>query len=190
MADEKKDETEEMLEEYIKIKRKEKKEKEKEEAKKEEEKVEIIEEEGKVGYVVKIKPELDEKTKRALKLREKQKRKQPKFRRQEWFRYKRLGEKWRRPKGLHSKMRKNLKYRPPLVRIGYRKVKAARGLHPSGFEDVLVHNLKELQALDPKKQAARIASGVGARKRKEMQEYAREHNIRVLNWKKIKGVEE
>ncbi|MEM0150582.1 MAG: eL32 family ribosomal protein, partial [Thermoplasmata archaeon] len=31
-------------------------------------------------------------------------RKRPLFRRQEWFRYKKLGEAWRRPKGKHSKM--------------------------------------------------------------------------------------
>ena len=145
--------------------------------------MEIVEgEEGKAGYVVKLKPKLDDETKSALRLREKQKKQQPAFRRQEWFRYKRLGESWRKPRGLHSKMRRNKKYRPPRVRVGYRKVKAVRGLHPSGFEDILVYNLKELQVLDPKTQAARIGGGVGYRKRKKLQDYAEENNIRVLNW--------
>jgi len=192
--DGKESEIDDQLEEYIKLKRKKKKAKKAKEPEEEEEKeaeseeeVEIVEEEeGKAGYVVKLKPELDDETKSALRLREKQKKQQPAFRRQEWFRYKRLGESWRRPRGLHSKMRRNKKYRPPLVRVGYRKVKAARGLHPSGFEDILVYNLKELQALDPKTQAARIGGSVGDRKRKELQDYAEEHKIRVLNWKEVK----
>ena len=85
-------------------------------------------------------------------------------------------------------MRRNKKYRPPRVRVGYRKVKAVRGLHPSGFEDILVYNLKELQVLDPKTQAARIGGSVGYRKRKKLQDYAEENNIRVLNWVLEKAV--
>jgi len=189
VEDESKDggsEEDKALEEYIKLKRKKKEEEEVSEEAKEEEEVEIVdEEEDEKGYRVKLKPELDDETKKALKLREQQKKKQPAFRRQEWFRYKRLGESWRRPKGLHSKMRKNLKYRSPRARVGYRKVKAARGLHPSGFEDVLVHNLKELQEVNPKTQAARIGRTVGNRKRKDLQEYAKEKNIRILNWKEV-----
>ncbi|NLU04262.1 MAG: 50S ribosomal protein L32e, partial [Methanothermobacter sp.] len=54
-------------------------------------------------------------------------------------------------------------------------------LHPSGYEDVLVSNMRELEALDPEKQAARIASAVGARKKTLMLEKARELGIKVLN---------
>ncbi|MCD6106274.1 MAG: 50S ribosomal protein L32e, partial [Thermoplasmata archaeon] len=53
-----------------------------------------------------VKPSLSAEEKRLLELRNRLNRKRPEFRRQEWFRYKRLGEKWRRPRGLHSKMRK------------------------------------------------------------------------------------
>ena len=179
------DDANEMLEAYIKEKSasKDKKEKEAVEetsgSKKEE--VEIVEEGEEVGYVPKLKPELDDETKKALKLRAKQKKQQPNFRRQEWFRYKRLGESWRRPKGLHSKARMNFGYRAPLARIGYRKVSTARGLHPSGFQDILVHNLDELKAINPKIQAARIASSVGYRKRLVFHQYADDHNIRILN---------
>ncbi len=182
-------ETDQAVEEYLKKKRASKEEPaEEEEAPVDEEKaekVEILEEEEKVKYPLKQKPELSEATRKALELRKEQQSKLPRFRRQEWYRYKRLGTKWRRPKGLHSKMRKNLKYRPPRARVGYGKVKKARGLHPSGFEDILVHNLKELEALNPKTQAARIAGGVGGRKREHLQNYAKENNIRVLNWKEV-----
>ncbi|RLF55099.1 MAG: 50S ribosomal protein L32e, partial [Thermoplasmata archaeon] len=68
------------------------------EAEKEEEKEE--KEEEKRG-VPRIKPKLDEKLKEALEKRREKKDREPEFLRQEWFRYKRLGECWRRPKGLH-----------------------------------------------------------------------------------------
>ena len=54
----------------------------------------------------KQKPELDDSTKGALSLRTSQSKKQPKFRRQEWYRYKRLARSgWRKPKGYQSKQR-------------------------------------------------------------------------------------
>ena len=118
---------------------------------------------------------------RLLRLRFKMKMKRPEFRRQEWHRYKRLGTSWRRPRGLHSSMRKQLKGRPAIVKIGYRSPAAVRGLHPSGLEDVLVHNVKELEKLDPKTQGARIASTVGKRKRIEIVKRAQELGIRILN---------
>ena len=146
--------------------------------KEEEEDIEIIEEEA---VRPKIKPVLDDETKMLLKVRERQKRKRPAFRRQEWFRYKKLGKSWRKPRGLHSKMRKGLKYRPKMVSVGYRSPRKARGLHPSGFRDVLIHNVKELEVLDPKTQAARIGHSVGSRKRVEIEARADEIGIRILN---------
>lgn len=104
-----------------------------------------------------------------------------KFKRQEYARYKKLGEKWRRPRGRTSKMRRYEKGKPAMPAIGYRKPREVRGLHPSGYEDVLVSNMEELEALDPEKQAARIASAVGTRKKTLMLEKARELGIKVLN---------
>lgn len=133
-------------------------------------------------YEVKKKPNLDEETKRLLKKREEIKNKKPYFARQEWFRYKKLDrDTWRKPRGIHSKTRKNIGYRPNKVSIGYRGPKKVRGLHPSGFEEVLVHNLDQLEGLDAEKQAIRIAHGVGMRKRLEIEEKADEMDLRVLN---------
>ncbi|MEM2878602.1 MAG: 50S ribosomal protein L32e [Candidatus Hadarchaeales archaeon] len=105
----------------------------------------------------------------------------PKFRRQEWFRYKRLGEKWRKPKGKDSKMRLRKKGKPPLVSAGYGTRKSERGLHPSGLEEVLVCSPDDVKTLDPKRQAARIASSTGWRKREKIIKAASELGIRVLN---------
>ncbi len=126
-------------------------------------------------------PNLSKEEERLLKLREELKRKKPKFRRQEWHRYKRLGEKWRRPKGRHSKMRRKLKGKPKMPNPGYRSPKKVRGLHPSGYEEVLVYNPKDLEKIDPERQAARIASRVGKRKRREILKKAEELGIVVLN---------
>src|SRR5919198_3566585 len=87
--------------------------------------------------------------------------KRPKFIRQESWRYDRLAENWRRPKGKDNKMRKQKSGMPSIVKVGYRGPKAARGLHPSGYTDNVVHNIAELARLDPKKDAARLARTVG-----------------------------
>jgi large subunit ribosomal protein L32e len=105
----------------------------------------------------------------------------PKFIRQESWRYDRLAEKWRKPKGKDNKMRKQKSGMPALVKVGYRSPKAARGLHPSGYRDILIHNTQELIKLDSKRDAARIAHTVGKKKRIEIINKALELGIKVLN---------
>jgi len=107
--------------------------------------------------------------------------KKPKFRRQESWRYKRLKESWRRPRGMDSKMRKGVKGWPKTPNIGYRSPKDARNIHPSGFKEILVHNIDELDGVDPNSEAVRIAHTVGYRKRIEIINLAREMGIYVLN---------
>ncbi len=145
---------------------------------KEEPKSEVVEEKK---YVPSIKPELDKDTTEALAKRAVISGRRPAFKRQEWFRYSKLGESWRRPKGIHSKMKRNLKRRPPVVDIGFRGPAEVRGLHPSGFEEVLVYNVEGLEGIDPKSQAVRIGGTVGTKKRIVIQERADELGIRVLN---------
>ncbi len=133
-------------------------------------------------HIARQKPELDDATKEALVARKAQYKKQPTFRRQEWFRYKRLSKTgWRKPKGYQSSQRLNRKYRSPMVRIGFGKVTEARGLHPSGFSEVMVHRPDDLEVIDPKTEAARIGKTVGKRKRIAIHEKADELGIRVLN---------
>ncbi len=134
------------------------------------------------GHVAKQKPVLDEATQEALALRAAQKKKTPSFRRTEWFRYKRLSRSgWRAPHGMDNKQRRNYRYRGSLVRVGHGKVAEARGLHPSGFREVMVHNLNDLESIDPETQAARIGRTVGGRKREHIHARADELGIRILN---------
>ena len=132
-------------------------------------------------YEPRQKPVLDKQTKKDLSKRNRMSHKRPTFKRQNWFRYKRLGEKWRRPRGIHSKMRRHFKYRIPVAQVGFRGPASVRGLHPSGFEEVLVHNLKEVENVNPETQAVRISSTVGDKKRELIVKKADELKIRVFN---------
>jgi large subunit ribosomal protein L32e len=153
-----------------------------------EDEIEIVEEELEEEeevevdvHVAKLKPKLDKDIVSKLRLRKRRKKNKPKFRRQEWFRYKRLGKSWRKPRGLHSKMRINKKYRPNVVRIGYGSPKNVKGLHPSGFKEIMVWNVKDLQDINPKTEAVRIGHSVGTKKRIALEQKADELGIRVLN---------
>ncbi len=149
-------------------------------AEKKEEAVEIVEQkEG--AYHPKIKPQLNEQEKEQLVIRRQIKKRTPYFLRDEGFRYKRIPKNWRRPTGYTSKLRINLKYRPSKVRVGFRAPKIVRGLHASGFEEVMIHTVKELDSIDPKKQAVRIGGTVGTKKRLMIAKRADELAIRVLN---------
>jgi large subunit ribosomal protein L32e len=105
----------------------------------------------------------------------------PKFVRQESWRYIRLAKNWRKPKGIDNKMRKQVSGVPPLVKVGYRGPKKARGLHPSGYNDRLIHNIRDLEKLDPKVDAARIGHSVGRRKRIDIVSKANTLGVKVLN---------
>ena len=146
-----------------------------------EETVEIIGEEEEETYKAKKKPKLSKEQKEKLQVRKQIKKRTPTFLREEWFRYKRIPKNWRRPDGITSKMRKNLKYRPSKVRIGFRGPREVRGLHPSGFEEVMIYNVADLKNINPEKQAARIGGTVGTKKRLEIAKKAEELEIRILN---------
>jgi len=146
---------------------------------KKEEEVEI-EEEG--AYQVKLKPKLSKETLDALRKRAEISGRRPEFLRQEWHRRQRLQNvKWRKPQGDHSKMRQHYRYRPNVVSIGFGSPRLARYLHPSGFREVMVCNVKDLDKIRPDTEAARVAHSVGYKKRLEIEEKADELKIRVLN---------
>ncbi len=119
--------------------------------------------------------------KRLLGLRNRMNRKRPEFHRQEWFRYVRLGTSWRKPRGKHSKLREKKGYRHAWVESGYRGPVKARNLHPSGFEEVYVNNITDIDKINPKTQAARLSSSIGMRKKRIIQDKAKAAGIRILN---------
>jgi len=116
--------------------------------------------------------------------------KKPRFKRQESWRYKRVKENWRRPRGKDSKMRKKVKGWPRSPEAGYRSPKEIRELHPSGYTEVRVQTVEDVNRVDPKTQAIRIAHTVGAKKRVEISARAEERGIHILNPRKVKELEE
>ena len=118
------------------------------------------------------------------------KHKKPKFRRQESWRYKRVTDRWRKPHGVDSKMRKKVKGWPASPTTGYRSPKKTRGLHPSGFVEVRVHSVEDLGGIDPELQAVRVARTVGSRKRVEILALAEQRGIKILNSRTTREPEE
>ncbi|MUV59903.1 50S ribosomal protein L32e [Halobacterium sp. CBA1126] len=124
-------------------------------------------------------PELSDDEERLLNKRRREGK--PQFNRQDYHKKKRTPKSWRRPRGQLSKQRRGVKGKGDTVEAGFRTPEAVRGKHPSGFEEVRVHNTDDLEEIDPDTEAARIASKVGARKRERIEEQAEEAGIRVLN---------
>lgn len=118
---------------------------------------------------------------RLLKVRKRQKSKKPAFRRHDSHKKKRVGESWRRPRGLHNKLRSGIAAKGALVQIGYRSPNEVRGLHPSGYEEVLVHRPSDVEKVDATIQAIRVSGKVGIKKRLDIEERAEELGVKILN---------
>lgn len=103
------------------------------------------------------------------------------FKRQDYAAYKKLGIKWRKPKGHQSKQRVKKRGSGPMPRIGYRTKKEVRTIIS------VVRNVKDLGTI---KGAARIAAGVGARTVLAIAEEAKKLKIEILNKKKIRRAEQ
>ena len=125
--------------------------------------------------------ELDPESLRLLKVRKKQKAKKPNFVQTDLHKKKRLKNYWRRPKGLHNKKRRYILGKSGMARVGYGSPVAVKGLHPSGFQDMLMSRVQDLDELDPSTQAVRIARTVGQRKRMEIVNKARSLGLKILN---------
>jgi large subunit ribosomal protein L32e len=112
-------------------------------------------------------------------------RKKPKFVRPESWRYVRLKENWRRPRGLDHKVRLGYRGWPPGVSSGYGGPRVTRGLHPSGHREIRVHNVEALEGVDPGTQVVRIAHTVGKRKKARILTEAKKRKISILNIKEV-----
>ncbi len=119
--------------------------------------------------------------KRLLRVRNKISKKRPHFKRFESWRFVRIKDQWRKPRGIDNKMRTEEQGWPKSVKVGYRGPTAVRGLHSSGYEEVMIWNTADLANVDPETQVARIGGTVGGRKKETILEKAEELNIRILN---------
>ncbi|OYV07665.1 MAG: large subunit ribosomal protein L32e [Methanosaeta sp. ASP1-2] len=116
---------------------------------------------------------------RLLRVRTRQKSKKPEFNFHDSHKKKRLGTSWRKPRGLHNKLRQQIAAKGKLVRPGFGSPRAVRGFHPCGLPEMLVNNLAELSRAQGF--AVRIASAVGRKKRLEIEAKAEQSGLKVLN---------
>ena len=124
---------------------------------------------------------IDDETKRLLNVRTIQKSRKPTFLQTDSHKKKKLEDRWKRPDGIHNKTRYQQKGKCPRVEAGYGSPALVRGLHPSGCEEVIVNNPKDLESLKTDRQAARIAHTVGSRKRSLIEAKAAELGLKILN---------
>ncbi|MCX9083947.1 MAG: 50S ribosomal protein L32e [Candidatus Methanoperedens sp.] len=124
---------------------------------------------------------LDTETKRLMNVRKTQKSKKPTFKQTDSHKKKKLADHWRRPDGIHNKTRYGKTGKCPLVEAGYGSPVAVRGLHPSGFEEVIVNNVNDLGCIKIDRQAARIGRTVGSKKRVDIENKAAELGLKILN---------
>ena len=106
--------------------------------------------------------------------------KKPKFLRQGTY-LKRVKKVWRMPRGVHSKLKVHEKSKGSLPNVGYGAPRKSRGLHPSGLKEVMIYNLKGLENINKEKEAGRLSSGIGQKKKKIIVERAKQIKIRILN---------
>lgn len=112
------------------------------------------------------------------------KRNKPHFIRQIWHKHIKLGStvkkkrKWRKAKGIHSKVRLGVAGKPKRPKIGWGASKEEKN-KVNGLEVVRVENVKQLENL--KKGQGVIVGKVGKRKRMEIIKKANEKKIEILN---------
>lgn len=120
--------------------------------------------------------------KQRLKVRHQVKKRKPNFVRPESWRYDRLKQRWRKPKGVdHHQRKQKSRGRPGLVKIGYGGPRVAKYLHPSGYTDNLVYRPEDLSGLDPKVDGVRIGGSVGTRKRIQIIGLAMQERFKIFN---------
>jgi large subunit ribosomal protein L32e len=120
-----------------------------------------------------------------LEIRKKRKAKKPDFIRQDYHKKARLSKKWRRPKGIQSKMRYGMKGYSKTIAVGYGSPAGVKGLTREGLAAVLVSNISELKKIEDG-QAAVISGRLGQKKKAEIVKKADELGITLLNIKDAK----
>ena len=121
-------------------------------------------------------------TKELLAHRKKMKAKKPAFRRQDSHKYTEVSPRWRRPRGLHSKMRLKKRGYSKSVEIGYGSPQKVRYTTKEGLFPVLVSNEKELEKAG-KENIVVIRSSVGKKRKIAIINSAKEKGLKIANFK-------
>lgn len=119
-----------------------------------------------------------------LKLREEIKEGKPDFIRQEYPARKNLKKTWRKPKGIHSKMRKKKLGKRKQPSVGYKSPRLVRGLSKEGLIPILIQSLNDLVKVT-KNHIIILSRTVGNKKRIEILKKIKEKGFKIQNIKNI-----
>merc|ERR1712205_215374 len=111
------------------------------------------------------------------------KKKTTKFKRHQSDLFARVGESWRRPKGIDSRVRRKFKGKVLMSNIGYGSNKKTRHMLKSGFKKFLIHNVADLELLlmYNRTYAAEVAHSVSRKTRTAILERAKVLDVKVTN---------
>ena len=116
-----------------------------------------------------------------LELRNKLKERKPDFIRQDYGRRKRIKAIWRKPKGIHSKIRHHFKGRRKMPSPGYKSPVKVRGIHASGLKIVNISSPDDIKLIKKESEGIVISKSVGMKKRLEILKKAKNLQIQILN---------
>ena len=116
-----------------------------------------------------------------LEIRKELKERKPDFIRQDTHKRKKLSIKWRKPKGIHSKIRHHFKGRRKMPSPGYKSPGKVKNLHSSGFKIINIASVENLKEIKKESEGIIISKNVGMEKKLKMLKMAKELDIRVLN---------
>ena len=128
-----------------------------------------------------------------LETRKIMKERKPVFIRQDNPKRMKLNYKWRKPKGIHSKIRHKFKGRRKMPSPGYKSPAKVKGLHNSGLKIVNISTLDQISKLNKDSEGAIVSRSVGIKKRIQIFKKAKELKIKILNMnldEQIKKIEE
>jgi len=131
---------------------------------------------------------------KALKIKAEKAAKKPTFKQRNHKKFLRVSSSWRKPRGLHNKLRRKRKGIGCWVMTGYKMPKEVRGMRKDGLMPIIVANLDEMKGLDHKKHAVIIKASTGKKNKILLLKEAISKKIIVANIKDpaayIKKVEE
>lgn len=87
--------------------------------------------------------------------------------------------KWRKPHGIDLRRRRHY---GDWVSIGFGNDRAVKTVHPSGFKEVMVNSVRDLDQINGATMCARFSGTVGLQKRKQLYLECQKRQIHVVNF--------
>ncbi|XP_045883821.1 60S ribosomal protein L32-like [Meles meles] len=98
-------------------------------------------------------------------------------------RYVKIKHNWQKPRGIDNRVHRRVKGQILMPNIGYGSNRKTKHMLPSGFQEILIHNVKELEVLliCNKSYCAETVHNVSSKNHKAIAERADQLAIRVTN---------